>query len=132
MIRTRLLTVGYKPLTLLLFVDLVERLRPCPSRPCPSRPCRTAPVSVAEVGIITAAERALPAHTGYSKLPVYKGDRDFFLNHIKPCVSSEAAQMLGAPIRVEEFEPVFDKHGRLLGPGILKSLPSCRSPGECF
>ena len=25
---------------------------------------------------------------------------------------------------------MFDKHGRLLDPGILKSLPSCRSPGE--
>ncbi len=48
------------------------------------------------------AEIALEFGCNVSRAPK-QGDRDFFLNHIKPCVSSEAALMLGAPIRVEEF-----------------------------
>ena len=85
---------------------------------------------MAEIARVSWVNVSRAPETGNSKLPVHKGDREFFLNHIKPCVSPKAAELLGAPIRVEEFEPVFDKHGRLLDPGILKSLPSCRSPGE--
>ena len=68
--------------------------------------------------------------TGSTPLPVHQADRNFFLNKIEGKLTPEEADDLGRNIHLGEFDPVLSEKGRLLDPGILQSLPTCRAPGQ--
>jgi ribonuclease HI len=68
--------------------------------------------------------------TGSTPLPIHLEDRNFFLDMIQGKLTPEEAYNLGRNIHLGEFDPEISETGRLLDPGILQSLPTCRAPGQ--